>query len=110
MSRHNRRAGVASFLFSLCLVAASAFLLRRGFHDSPPADFNDLYLLCVLALAYRHPWRLAAAFTAVTLAVSAYLLAPLDSGDALQLISYGVCASLVIWIMASLRSTSPNRA
>ena len=103
-------AGTATFslISSVCVVAVSAILLRLFFRDSPPPDFADLYLLCVLGVAYRYPWKFAAALAAVTLAVSIYLLAPLDWLDGFQLASYAVCATVVIWIMACLRRPAPR--
>jgi hypothetical protein len=109
MWRQTRKAGGWLFLISLCLAGAFAILVQRGFPGAPPADFTDFFLLCVLVLAYRDSWPLAAALTAVTVAISAFLLAPIDAGDTFQLISYAVCATLVIWIMASLRRRTHAR-
>lgn len=90
----------------MLVAGISAFLLRRFFRDSPPADFSNLYLLCVLGLAYRYAWPFAAILTAVTLAVSAYILSPIDGRGSFQLASYAVCAVVVIWVMARLRRRS----
>jgi hypothetical protein len=103
MLRQAKAAGAVALISSLCLVGISTLLMRMIFRGSPPPDFTNIYLLFVLGLAYRGPWRLAAALAAATLGVSAYLLAPLDSTDAFQLISYAVCASVIVWVMATLR-------
>jgi hypothetical protein len=106
-----RRTTGAATLTLICAVVAaglSALVLRRLFQESPPADFADLYLLGVLALAYRYAWKFAAILAAASLVFSAYVLAPLDGRDWFQLASYAVCSGLIIWIMASLRQP-PDR-
>jgi hypothetical protein len=103
MTRKTRGAGTLSLIASVCAVGISAVLLRRFYQDAPPPDFTDFYLLFVLGIAYRYPWKFAAALAAVTLGVSVYVLAPLDWMDGFQLLSYTVCASVIIWVMASLR-------
>jgi hypothetical protein len=92
-------------MLTLLAAGGSAVLLRRSFQGSPPPDFADLYLLCVLGLAYRFAWKFAAVLAAVSLAFCAYVLAPLDWRDDFQLASYAVCASLIIWVMANLRGS-----
>jgi hypothetical protein len=96
-------AATISLISTVFVVAVSAILFRRSFQDSPPPDFSDLYLLCVLGLAYRYAWQFAAILAAVSLAVLAYVLTPLDWRDGFQLGSYALCEVMIIWIMASLR-------
>jgi hypothetical protein len=106
MAQNTRGAASFSLIFSVLLVGLSALLLRGFFHDSPPVDFSDIYLLFVLGLAYRYAWKFAATLAAVSVGVSIYILSPLDWRDGFELTSYAVCAALVIWIMASLRRRS----
>jgi hypothetical protein len=103
VNRKTKGTATISLISSVCVVAVSAIVLRLIFRDSPPPDFTDLYLLCVLGLASRYPWKFAAALAALSVAVSVYVLAPLDGPDGFQLASYAVCATVIIWVMASLR-------
>jgi len=103
MSRKTQGAATVSLISSVFAVGISAFLLRWFFRDSPPEDFSNLYLLCVLGLAYRYAWQFAAVLAAVSLALSVYVLSPIDARDIFQLASYAVCAVVVIWVMARLR-------
>ncbi len=106
MFRKTQGAATVSLISSVVAVGASAFLLRWFFRDTPPADFSNLYLLFVLGLAYRYAWQFAAVLAAVSLAVSVYVLSPLDGRNGFQLASYAVCAVVVIWVMARLRRSS----
>jgi hypothetical protein len=78
-------------------------LLRHYFHDSPPPDFSDLYLVAVLVLAYRYSWKFAAALAGASLLLTAYTLSPIDAADRLHLASFAACASLIVIVAAALQ-------
>ena len=103
MPRHSKGAAALSLIVAVGLVGVSAVILRQGLRATPPSDFSDIYLVGVTALAYRYTWKIAAALAFVTLAVSAYVLAPLDTPDFVEMGSYAVCAGVCLWIMARLK-------
>ena len=78
-------------------------LMRYFFHDAPPDVFADLYLAAILIVAYYASWRLAAALAGASFLLALFLLLPLDGSDRYLLGSYGVCATVVVYVMAALR-------
>jgi hypothetical protein len=98
-----RRQGLIFFSAVLLTIVLITGLMRRYFHDSPPPNFADLYLLAVLVLAYRYSWKLAAALAGVSLLLAAYVLLPLDARDRIELASYAACAGVVVDVTATLQ-------
>jgi hypothetical protein len=91
MARNVRGAATLLLISSVFAVGGSAVLLRRFFQNAPPVDFADLYLLAVLGLTYRYGWQAGAILAAVSVAASGYVL------------SYAICASVIIWVVANVR-------
>jgi hypothetical protein len=96
-------------LFGLTLVGCLAVtvFLRIAFREPPPR-FSDLYLIGILILAYRASLRSALLLLAASLALSAYLLAPIDRTDVFQMLSFAALALLVLWITRALGRESPE--
>src|SRR5215472_17028531 len=90
----------SAVLLSIMLITG---LMRYFFRNTPPPSFADFYLAAILVLAYWTGWKLAAALAGASLLLSVYLLVPIDRTDIFTLVSYSVCAAVVICVMAALR-------
>jgi hypothetical protein len=101
--------GLGLFGLTLLITVAVTLMLRRFFGQTPPASFGDFYLMGLLLVSYYGSWKLSAALLAVSAALSAFLLSPLDWVDAFQIISYTVIGSVIVWVMAQLKRPAASK-
>src|SRR5262245_15355336 len=91
-------------LFALVLLGClgvTAELL--AIFDGPPSRLTDPYLIGVLIVAYKQTQRRALLLLGVFLALTGYLLYPLDGADVIQMLSFTLLAVLGVWIAGALR-------
>jgi membrane protein implicated in regulation of membrane protease activity len=92
---------VFGLTFLGCLAVTGLF--RACCLNAPPAALADPYLVGVLILACKTTARLAMALLGISLLLIAYLLAPLDLSDLVQMLSFTALSLLVIAVTRSLR-------
>jgi len=88
---------------SVCL---GATLLARKYFHSIPASFSDLYILAVIAVTYWCSWRWGFAAVALSVAMSFYLLVPIDNSDAFTITSMAVSSAVIVFILRAASRTS----
>jgi hypothetical protein len=76
---------------------------RYGFQDAPLPRFADLYIPGIALLCCRYSWRAAALLLLVSIGLTVWVLAPIDSQDVIRTALFTITGTLIIAVLESLK-------